>query len=267
VTTKRLVILCLAPFCLVIGLTCPATAQRLRVQTLSIEAPCQIGGTCTSSNWAGYVATGRNGRFTVVRGHWTVQRTACSESGTASYSEWVGLDGFDSGDLLQTGTAVHCTRGRSQMVAWWEAVPILAEQDEFRVSPGDQIDALVRYASATGVYHLRLLDDSLGRGLRAHGACPTRSCPNDSAEWIVEREVRCTDPTDPSSCHLDQLADFRTARFTQSVAGSSTRSTRPIGTFRHTRFNVRDSADRVLMSTSRLDATGAAFSVAWHRSA
>jgi len=264
---KRPLILTLLPVCLVVGMMSPAAAQRMRSDTLSIAAVCRLGGTCTSRNWAGYVATGRTGRFTVVEGHWTVRHAACPASGAASYSQWVGLDGFDSADLLQTGTAAHCTRGRSQIVAWWEAVPLLAEQDEFRVFPGDRIDALVRYAPDTGVYQLRLLDDTLGRVLRAHGACPTRSCPNDSAEWIVERPIRCTDPTDPSSCRLDQLADFGRARFAQSVAGSSTGSIRPISAFRHTRFNVTDRAGHVLMSTSRLDATGASFSVAWHRAA
>jgi len=264
---KRPLILTLVPICLVVGMMSPATAQRLRSHTLSVAAACRLGGTCASRNWAGYVATGRTGHFSVVGAHWTVRPARCPSSGRASYSQWVGLDGFDSADLLQTATAVHCNRGRSRIVAWWEAVPVLPEQDGFRVFPGDRIDALVRYAAGTGVYHLRLLDDTLGRVLRAHGGCPTRSCPNDAAEWIVERPLRCTDPTDPSSCRLDQLADFGSARFAQSVAGSSTRSPQPIEGLRHTRFNVIDRAKRVLMSTSRLDATGAGFSVAWHRPA
>jgi hypothetical protein len=61
------------------------------------------------------------------------------------------------------------------------------------------------------------------------------------------------------------LANFGTASFTQSSAGSSTRTAQSIGALVHTRFNVIDKAKRVLMSTSRLDSSRAGFSVTWRR--
>ena len=56
--------------------------------------------TWSASNWSGYAETGT---FTGVSGTWTVPAVSASSSSTYS-SAWIGVDGFNDDNLIQTGT-------------------------------------------------------------------------------------------------------------------------------------------------------------------
>ena len=74
----------------------------------------QSGGQDTgvsSSNWAGYAATGAAGSFTSVSASWT-QPTASCASGSQYAAFWVGLDGYTSKTVEQIGTEADCTGAR-----------------------------------------------------------------------------------------------------------------------------------------------------------
>jgi len=63
-----------------------------------------------STNWSGYAAT--TGTYTSVSASWTEPTGTCS--GTAKYSSfWVGLDGYSSSSVEQTGSEVDCSGSRA----------------------------------------------------------------------------------------------------------------------------------------------------------
>src|SRR3954452_22827871 len=66
--------------------------------TRSIGGAYNING----YNWGGYVATGAT--FTSVSATWT-EPTATCNSGNDLYAPWVGIDGYSSSTVEQTGVA------------------------------------------------------------------------------------------------------------------------------------------------------------------
>ena len=68
-------------------------------------------GSTTSTNWSGYVLTGGTGAFSSVSSSWTEPTATCNDSGTEYAAFWVGLDGFNSDSVEQTGTDSDCDGG------------------------------------------------------------------------------------------------------------------------------------------------------------
>ena len=68
-----------------------------------------------STNWSGYAATGR---FTSVSATWTEPAGHCT-SATRYASFWVGLDGFNSNTVEQTGSDVDCSGGSPVYYSWY----------------------------------------------------------------------------------------------------------------------------------------------------
>ena len=65
------------------------------------------GSTTQSTNWSGYAATGGSGAYTSVSGSWTEPTVTCSQTAYSSF--WVGLDGYNSNTVEQTGTDSDCS--------------------------------------------------------------------------------------------------------------------------------------------------------------
>src|SRR5262249_15762449 len=61
-----------------------------------------------STNWSGYAVTGGTGAFTSISASWTEPTGTCT-SGQKFSSFWVGLDGFNSNSVEQTGSEVDCS--------------------------------------------------------------------------------------------------------------------------------------------------------------
>ncbi len=79
-------------------------------------------GAATSTNWSGYAVTGPAGSVTDAKGSWIVPSVTCSSA--ASYSSfWVGIDGFGSNTVEQTGTDSDCQSGSPTYYAWYEFYP------------------------------------------------------------------------------------------------------------------------------------------------
>ena len=100
-----------------------------------------VTATTDSTNWSGLGGEG-NG-IEGAAGEWTVPAIEPSTSGLYSTS-WVGVDGLNNSDLIQTGTEQDTSDG---YYAWIEILPA-SEEELFNsdgspapVEPGDQIDA------------------------------------------------------------------------------------------------------------------------------
>src|SRR2546429_9286389 len=94
----------------------------------------------TSSNWAGYAAF--NGRYTTVSASWR-QPTASCTSATTYSSFWVGLDGYSSNTVEQTGTSADCSGGTPRYSAGYEMNPKFPGNLSIAVRPGDPMSAPV----------------------------------------------------------------------------------------------------------------------------
>lgn len=132
-----------------------------------------------SSNWSGYAITGAT--YTSITGQWVVPSVAPSRKPTYS-SNWVGIDGFNNGDLIQTGTEQDSSAGQTQYSAWWEILPAPETVIPDPVSPGDLMQASIN-EQAPGQWVISLTDTT-----KNWTATETESYsgPATSAEWIEE---------------------------------------------------------------------------------
>lgn len=139
-------------------------------------------GGAQSYNWSGYVVAASPGSVTDVRGSWMVPSLSCTSS--SSYvALWVGMDGFTSTTVEQTGILGECVGGAPTYVAWYELYPrpmhIIAS---LAISAGDVVSAEVSYVG--GAFVISLAD--LTTGLSFTTSVKMKSAQRSSAEWIVE---------------------------------------------------------------------------------
>jgi hypothetical protein len=133
-------------------------------------------------NWGGYAATGSG--FTSVAASWTEANATCNSTDDL-YAPWVGIDGYGSSTVEQTGVATDCSTGRPVHQAWYEmypANPVYLSVSSYPVSAGDHITAQVTYAGSNK-YTLKLTDSSRGW---TYTTTKTLSARRVSAEVIIE---------------------------------------------------------------------------------
>jgi hypothetical protein len=135
-----------------------------------------------SSNWSGYAITGGTGAFNAVTGSWKVPAVSATRKATYS-SDWVGIDGFNNSDLIQTGTESDYVNGAARYDAWWEILPAAETViSSISVHPGDSMSASVTKGSG-GSWTISISDGTTGRSFTT---TQTYSGPQTSAEWIEE---------------------------------------------------------------------------------
>jgi hypothetical protein len=166
----------------------------------------------TSSNWAGYAATGSNGHFTSVAADW-VQPTGHCTGGDQYAAFWVGLDGYSSSTVEQTGSEVDCVGRTAQYYAWYEMYPGPSENYSNTVKAGDHFTATVTYLSGEN-FSLYIADTTQGWS-HTTDASLTSTPARSSAEVIVEAPC-CT-----AGGGILPLTDFGTMSFTGSTANGS----------------------------------------------
>ena len=165
----------------------------------------------TSSNWSGYAASGGTGAFSSVSASW-VQPTAHCSSGSQYSSFWVGLDGYRSSSVEQTGSEADCSGSTPVYYAWWEMYPGPSHTFSSTVRPGDNFSASVTSLGG-GRFSLSISDTTEGW---SHTLTKTlSSAKRSSAEVIVEAPC-CT-----GSGGILPLANFGTVNFTNSQANGS----------------------------------------------
>jgi hypothetical protein len=74
-----------------------------------------------STNWSGYAVTGS--AFTTAKASWIIPTVTCSKTPNTYSSFWVGIDGWTSSTVEQTGTDSDCNGSRASYYAWYEFYP------------------------------------------------------------------------------------------------------------------------------------------------
>lgn len=133
-------------------------------------------------NWGGYAATGSG--FTSVAATWTEPSATCSSTNDL-YAPWVGIDGYGSSTVEQTGVATDCSSGSPVDQAWYEmypANPVYLSSSSYPVSAWNSISASVTYAGSNK-YTLKLVNNTRGW---TYTTSKTLSASRTSAEVIIE---------------------------------------------------------------------------------
>jgi hypothetical protein len=157
-----------------------------------------------SSNWSGYAVTGSS--FTSAKASWTVPTVNCTKTPNTYAAFWVGLDGWTSSTVEQTGTDSDCDSKTPSYYAWYEFYPNPSELiSSIKVSPGNQMSASVTYSGSE--FTVTITDETTGKSFSKSGK--VSGAKRSSAEWIAEAPC-CT-----NSGGILPLADFGTVDFGQ----------------------------------------------------
>jgi Peptidase A4 family len=195
----------------------------------------------TSTNWAGYSATGST--YHSVSATWKQPSASCTAS-DAYASFWVGLDGDGSNTVEQIGTDADCSGGSPVYYAWYEMYPKFPVDLSLTIKPGDSLTAGVT-TDGNGNFTLTIRDATTGKSFTT--TQKLRHAKLASAEVIAEA---------PSSGGVLPLANFGTVGFSAATVNGQ-----PIGTFHPDRITMV-SGSTTKASTSALSG-GTAFSVTW----
>ena len=229
------------------------TASALPVPQLTL-APRAHDGSFQSTNWSGYAVTGASGSVSDAKGSWTVPAIQGTCPSTNQYSSfWVGIDGFSSGTVEQTGTDSDCQNGVPTYYAWFEFFPHpLFLINGLTITPGDHMTA---EANFNGRFTVTITDTTTGVSFST--SAKVHSAQRSSAEWIAEAPS--------SSGGVLPLADFGTVSFSADTATVSG-VTGAIGSFGSSVqvITMVSSSGAVKAQPSSLSGTnGDSFSVTW----
>src|SRR5262249_55172375 len=212
-------------------------------------------GSWNSSNWSGYAVTGANGSVTDVRGSWVVPAVTCPGGANQYASFWVGIDGFSSNTVEQTGTDSDCQNGTPTYYAWFEFYPHPSFLvNNFSVQPNDVISAVVHYDSGRRQFTVTLTNSRTGQVFST--STRVNSAQRSSAEWIAEA---------PSSGGILPPANFGTVNCsadTATVNGTSG-SIGGFGASNIQQITMVTSGGATKAQPSSLSGDGSGFSVTW----
>jgi hypothetical protein len=198
-----------------------------------------------STNWSGYAATGSDGEFTSVSSSWTEPTATCDDSGTEYAAFWVGLDGYNSDSVEQTGTDSDCDGGSPDYYGWYEMYPAAPVYYDNPVSPGDSMSASV---SVSGDAYTIVLTDNT-QGWTQTQNISESGLSDSSAEVITEAPSDSSGPL--------PLADFGTVNYSGSTANGES-----ISDYSPTQIDMVGSSGDTLDTTSSIDGSGD-FSNTW----
>ena len=231
-------------------------ASAMPIPQLTL-APRQHDGSFTSTNWSGYAVTGSSGSVSDAKGSWIVPAIQGACPGTNQYSSfWVGIDGFSSGTVEQTGTDSDCQGGTPTYYAWFEFFPHpLFIINGLTVTPGDHISADASFNGRS--FTVTITDTTTGASFST--SSKVSRAQRSSAEWIAEAPS--------SSGGVLPLADFGTVNFSASTATVSG-TTGTIGSFGSSVqvITMVTSTGVVKAQPSSLSSSGDSFSVTWKSS-
>ena len=243
------------------GLFVPFFGSPLLAQ--SSHGPLRIlerypDGSVTSPNWSGYAVTGEAGSVTAVQGSWVVPTATCDgrpQNSGASF--WIGIDGYTSATVEQTGTDSDCSKGTPRYYAWYEFFPEAGITIKtISVEPGDVMAASVVYNGTE--FTATITDERTQETFTTSKA--VASAKRDSAEWIAEDNAYV-------------FTDFGTVFFGQDETGvpatcdaTVESKTAVIGGFPnyHTITMVGSTSESLLAVPTALSTDGTSFSVQLH---
>lgn len=238
----------LAGAALVVGLAAPAVTHAATPAHSFAFAPMTHNGTAVTVsrvhgynqngyNWSGYVATGSG--FTSVSSTWTETSATCSSSNDL-YAPWVGIDGYGSSSVEQTGVQTDCSSGSPVDSAWYEVYPANPVYYSNPVSAGDVITATVTRSGTK--YTMKLNDKTKGW---TKTTTKSYNGANASAEVIMES---------PTAAY----PNFGTVRFSGSTINGKS-----LSTFSPIAFDASNNSGQYEDHTSTL--SGGNFSISYTR--
>jgi peptidase A4-like protein/VCBS repeat protein len=181
-------------------------------------------GESTSSNWSGYArSTGSTGNYTSASFHWTVQSASYVNYGAKNpftfndSSQWVGIGGFSTDDLIQLGSESYvASNGTPSYYVWYEVLPASetllsgctpSTLSSCPVSAGDAMTAsLTCTANCTASdsstkWTLSMTDSTKGWSWTGNFTYESCLC---SVEWIEEA---------PTYSEIAAISNYGTAAF------------------------------------------------------
>jgi hypothetical protein len=180
-------------------------AAQIRPSSESKQPASEFNSTPTNSaatdsyNWSGYAVydnTTKPFAKSYIYAYWIVpvaQHAFGNSSGGWDYSsQWVGIDGYGSPDVLQAGTEVdaYASGGTNATfyAAWIEWYPFNESRvSNFSVAPGNEMFVEVWNTSATvGNAYILNATNHLAVAFMFNAPSGTQLVGN-SAEWVVER--------------------------------------------------------------------------------
>ena len=186
-------------------------------KTRAKVSPSRKIANATSGNWSGSVAFPPSKRtFGWIQGQWTVPNPHAPGFGSFYASEWVGIDGWGSGDVLQAGTETEIIDlgifSFTQVYAWWEWFPAgEVAITNLSVSAGDIMYCLICVNSTTTATVYITNQSTLVTTSFTITAPRGTTLVGNSAEWVVER------PTINGS--VASLTDTKVVYFDEGIAG------------------------------------------------
>jgi hypothetical protein len=168
-----------------------------------------------SSNWSGYAVAG--GTFTTATASWIQPAASCTKGdGETDMSPWVGLDGFSSSTVEQTGSSADCDGSSVDYYAWYEMYPANVVVINKTVKAGDSFTGTVTHTSGTS-YTLKLTDTTQGW---TNTVTKSLSADDSSAEAVLEMAA-------------NHLTKFSTDPFTGFTVDGS-----PVGSFTGSQYTI-----------------------------
>jgi hypothetical protein len=166
-----------------------------------------------SYNWAGYAVTGSANSISVATASWVVPPVVCPSTGSTYASFWVGIDGFSSTTVEQTGTDSDCLAGTPTYSAWYEFYPATSVPiTTLSISPSDVMVAVVYFSG--GEFTAAIKDVTTGKSFSTSSS--VSGAQRNSAEFIVEAPLVCSLV---GGCSLAKLSDFGLVAFGQGNTG------------------------------------------------
>jgi hypothetical protein len=160
--------------------TSPAGSAGAVTHAAFHRASPSISSFLQSTNWSGVAVTG--GTYTRATGSWVVPKVTIT-SGNRYAADWVGIGGYSTGDLIQSGTSEESLGGHANYYAWTEILPAPEVRiSGFAVHPGDSMTVDVNQLSA-GSWRITVTNHTTGQVFTKN---LNYVSTHASAEWIHE---------------------------------------------------------------------------------
>ncbi|MDI5965248.1 G1 family endopeptidase [Streptomyces sp. SL13] len=143
--------------------------------------PQSHGTHYADSIWGGYAVSGSDGEFTKISGSWTEPSVTCNSTNDL-FAPWVGIDGYGTETVEQTGVQTDCSSGKPVLSAWYEMYPASPVYWSNAVSQGDKITASV---VASGKSYTLTLSDTTKSWTKTVTKSLS-SAENATAEAVIE---------------------------------------------------------------------------------
>ena len=214
------------------------------------------GPQSNSTNWSGYATFATGTTFTDVKGSWVQPSATCPTRKRQYSSFWVGIDGYNSSTVEQTGTSADCIgKNRPSYYAWYEMYPSAPVTLSMTITPGDTVSAEV---SANGTsFTLTITDVTTGATFTTTKTLT--SAQKTSAEWVAEAPSSCS-----FTCRVLPLANFGAVNFSGSyTTGNGHTGSINDGAWSNDEIVMVTNHGAVKAQPSPLSPDGTAFSVTW----